>query len=64
MQNEEQAQVLKAFENNAQVDFWSEIRKAGGATTIMVSPAAQGIFTRILNENNMHFEVTIEDVER
>lgn len=55
--------MLLAFENNLQVDFWSGIRKAGHVTTAMVAPEAQEIFTKILRENNIYFDVTIDDVE-
>lgn len=63
-QNEQQADILKTFKDSDDFDFWSELRKPGYATTIMISPEAQDRFIATLEANQLQYENVIEDVEK
>lgn len=49
---------------NDQFDFWSDLRKPGYKTSIMASPKVQESFTKLLEANNIPYQVEIEDVEQ
>lgn len=61
---EEQVALLQPLTLNDDFDFWSDLRKPGYKTTIMVSPEAQESFTKLLQESDIANEVVIEDVEQ
>lgn len=62
-QKEIQMDILRIFEDNQDFDFWSELRRPGYATTIMVSPNVHDEFLAILDANEIPHEMIIEDVE-
>lgn len=62
-QNEVQALLLKSLESSDAYDFWSEVRKPGHATTVMVSPTEQDSFKSFLENYGIPYETLIEDVE-
>lgn len=62
-QNDLQGMLLKSLEHN-DYDFWSEIRKPGYPTTIMVSPGEQSSFEAFLVKYGIPYRTTIEDVEK
>lgn len=61
---EEQAALLQPLTLNHEFDFWSDLRRPGYKTSIMVSPEAQESFTKLLQENNIPYELEIQDVEQ
>lgn len=61
--NDVQALLLKSFEINEDYDFWSELRRPGHDTSIMVAPNAQESFKGFLDDNGIPYETVIENVE-
>lgn len=62
-QSDQDVNLLKTLENNEEFDFWSELRRPGDATTIMVSPAVHDLFISLLDKNQIAYKNIITDVE-
>lgn len=58
-----EALILKEFENDENVDFWTEIRSLDLPVYIMVSPFGQDNFETILGKENIDYSVNVDDVE-
>lgn len=57
-------EYLKALQQNSEYDFWSKLNKVGHPVTIMASPKVQDEFEAYLTENNIPFNLEIENVEK
>lgn len=62
-QNEVQALLLKSLEDVDAYDFWSDVRKPGYPSTVMVSPSEQENFKTFLTKYGVPYETLIEDVQ-
>lgn len=62
-QNDVQALILKSLEATDAYDFWSEVRRPGLATTVMVTPDEQEHFKSLLENYGIPYETLIEDVQ-
>jgi hypothetical protein len=62
--SEDDVNFLHSLVDNEDFDFWS-LRKAVGVTsTVAVNPNSQSWFENSLNDREIPFTVTIEDLER
>lgn len=62
-QNEVQGLLLKSLEVADKYDFWTEVRKPGLPSTVMVSPSEQGSFKSFLENYGIPYETLIENVQ-
>nr|XP_022916621.1 carboxypeptidase B-like [Onthophagus taurus] len=61
--NEIHAEVLKVFRENEEYDFWSKTNILGESVNIMVKPALQNSFVKILETNKIEYSILIDDAE-
>lgn len=62
--SEDQGNLLKQWDDNESVDFWEQISRKGKSSRIMVAPDTQLQFEMFLTQNNIEYELIIENVER
>ncbi|KAK9680830.1 Zinc carboxypeptidase [Popillia japonica] len=62
--NEDQLTLIRSLNKNQSIDFWSEPRMLGKATTVMVPPNLQKDFVSTLESASITYSVLIENVER
>lgn len=62
--SEYQGNLLKQWEDNESIDFWENISRKGNPTRIMAAPNAQVQFQEFLKENDIEYELIIENAER
>ncbi|KAF2887347.1 hypothetical protein ILUMI_18826 [Ignelater luminosus] len=60
----EHLRVLKSLKNNTNIDFWTPLYNTSiEPVNIMAAPKFQDQFVKILEQQNISYEITVDDVE-
>lgn len=60
----DQGKLLLQWEENESIDFWEQISRTGQSSRIMAAPDIQLQFENFLKDNDINYELIIENVER
>lgn len=62
-QNDAQTQSLQFMKHLDAYDFWTEVRRPGHATAVMVAPKEQANFKLFLQDYKIKYETLIDNVQ-